>query len=345
MHAGITAILINYNTRDMLAGCLKSLSAQTHKNIKVIFIDNDSQDGSCDFIQEHFPQVTAVCNSVNLGYAKAANQGIKMSETPYVMILNADIRFEPDYIEKCLKKMEEDKKIAAIAGKIYRYDFKNEEKTKTIDTAGLFCFRNRRIIDNGQGLEDKGQFDQEQEVFGISGCCPIYRREALDNVRVFGEYLDGDFFMYKEDVDLSWRFLLFGWKNYYLPSAVTYHGRGTGVLKRFSHWEVAKNRSQLSHFTKYYSFKNQRLMQVKNELWGNYLKNIIPIFIKDLLIAGYVLFREPYLVKAWFHALRQLPNALRKRAYIMKNKKVTWKEMDRWLNHKNSPYHEATPHA
>lgn len=333
---GVTAIVINYNSKDLLDGCLKQLQKQTYESLKIFVIDNDSQDGSCKYLQETHPNVTTVCNSTNLGYAKAANQGIKMSDTDYVMILNPDVRLEPDYIKKCLAKMEEDKKIAAITGKIYKYDFETNKKTKLIDTVGLHCFSNRRVIDRGQGVEDKGQFNKEQEVFGVSGACPIYRRTALDEVRIMGDYFDGDFFMYKEDVDLSWRLRLYGWKCYYLPAAIAYHGRGTGVLKRYTHWEVYKNRSKLSRFQKYYSFRNQRLMQIKNEMWPNYLKNFFPIAAKDILITGYVLFREPYLLKAWYHMWHQVPTALRKRQAIMKGRKVDWKQMDPWLNPKKS---------
>jgi len=336
----ISIIIINYNTKQLLGSCIDSLLAQTYKDKEIILIDNQSHDGSCDHVQKNYPQVMAVCNKDNLGYSGGANQGIKLSKGDYVMLMNPDIKFEPDYIEKCIKKMEEDKRIAAIGGKIYKYDFENDEKTKFIDTVGLFCFKNRRVIDDGQGLEDKGQFGEEKEVFGVSGACPIYRKAALDDVRINGEYLDDDFFMYKEDVDVSWRFHLFGWKCYYLPLAVAYHGRGTGVLKRFTNWEVFKNRSKLNKFQKYYSYKNQRLMQLKNETCGTFFHDFTHILGKELLILAYMIFREPFLWKSWFKMLSQIPSILKKRRYIMKNKRVSSKEMVRWLSGKQSQYLE-----
>ncbi|MFO0780994.1 MAG: glycosyltransferase family 2 protein [Candidatus Gracilibacteria bacterium] len=340
----VSIVIINYNTRHLLDGCIRSLNEQTYRELEIIFIDNLSTDGSCDHVKKHHPNVIPVCNDTNLGYSEGANQGIKMAKGDFIMLLNPDILFEKDYIEKCITKMEEDQKIAAIAGKLYKYDFQNHQKTKFIDTAGLFCYRNRRVIDNGQGLEDEGQFDTPKEVFGISGACPIYRKKALEDVKIPGrkgeeaEYLDKDFFMYKEDVDISWRFLLFGWKSYYLPSAVANHGRGTGVLKRFTHWEVYKNRSKLNKFQKYYSFKNQRLMQLKNELFMNFLQDFFPILLKEILIFFYVLFREPYLIKAWLVMWTQVPSILRKRRYIMKHRKAGWRQMHRWLSGKKSEY-------
>lgn len=334
----LSVVIINYNTKHLLKSCIDSLHSQTYKHLEIIFIDNQSHDGSCAYVQDNHKQVLAVCNNKNLGYSDGANQGIKLSKGDYVMLLNPDIIFENDYIEKCVHKMEEDREIAAIAGKLYKYDFANHKKTPFIDTAGLFCFRNRRVIDDGQGLEDKGQFNNPKEVFGISGACPIYRKKALDDVKIGDEYLDSDFFMYKEDVDISWRFRLFGWKCYYLPTATANHGRGTGVLKRFSHLEVFRNRSKLNRFQKYYSFKNQRLMQLKNEFVRGFLRDFFPIMFKEILVAGYVLFREPYLIKAWFHMLGQIPSILKKRRYIMKHRRISWKEMEPWLSGKQSEY-------
>lgn len=355
----VTIIIINYNTKHLLKGCIESLFNQTCTNKEMILIDNNSGDGSCEFVQQHFPDVMAVCNKENIGYAPAGNQGITMAKGKYVMLMNPDIFFEKDYLEKCIAVMEgtseiaknvqtEHQKIAAICGKIKKYDFERHQKTNFIDTVGLFCYRNRRVIDDGQGLEDKGQFDTPKEVFGISGACPLYRKEALEDVKIGGrhntpnEYLDNDFFMYKEDVDLSWRFLLFGWKNFYLPSAVAYHGRGTGVLKRFTHLEVLKNRRKLTPFQKYYSYKNQRLMQVKNELWMNFLHDFFHILWKEFLIFGYILFREPYLLKSWFKLLAQIPKAFKKRRIIMKRRRVDSKYMKRWLSQKQSAYYHKS---
>ena len=144
--------------------------------------------------------------------------------------------------------------------------------------------------------------------------------------------------MYKEDVDISWRFLLFGWKSWYLPTAVANHGRGTGVLKRFTHWEVFKNRRKLNRFQKSYSYKNRRLMQLKNEMWQNFLLNFFPIIFKEVLILFYMTFWEPYLWIFWFKMLRQIPSILKKRRYIMQHKRVNWRYMQPWLSGKQSEY-------
>ena len=154
------------------------------------------------------------------------------------------------------------------------------------------------MIDDGQGLPDDGRFDEAaasggHQVFGISGACPIYRRTALDDARINGEILDDNFFMYKEDVDLSWRLTLLGWKCWYYPEAVAYHGRGTGVKQRFTVGQMVKERDGLSPFQKTYSYRNHRLMQVKNELWGNFWHDCPWIAAREIGSLIYVTFREP----------------------------------------------------
>lgn len=334
----VSIVIINFNTKKYLESCIPSLLQQTWENSEIIFLDNDSSDGSFELVSEKYPQITSIKNSTNLGYASAGNQGIKLAKGKYVMIINPDIIFERDYVEKCVQKMEAEAQAGVVGGKIYKYNFENNHKTPFIDTVGIFCYRNRRFIDDGQGLKDKGQFDQEKEVFGVSGACPLYRKKALEEIKYKDEYLDENFFMYKEDIDISWRLRLAGWKCFYLPSAIANHGRGTGVLKRFTHMEVAKNRSRLSKNQKYYSYRNQRLTQLKNELPMNFFKDFFPIIWKEILVKGYVIFREPYLIKAWFDLIGKVPSTLKKRADIMKKRKVGSKEMSQWLSGKQSQY-------
>ncbi len=343
MDSKLSIILVGYNSKALLKHCLKGVDSQTEKNIETIFIDNNSQDGSASYVKKNFKWVKVVENKENLGYAGATNQGIKMSQAKYVMVLNPDLILTPNYSKTIIHKLEKNKKIGAITGKVLKYDFEKEKPTTQIDTAGLYCYRNRRVIDRGQGLEDKGQYDQEEEVFGVSGAVPIYRREALEDVKLPNysghstldeayEYFDEEFFMYKEDIDLSWRLRLRGWKCVYYPKVICYHGRGTGVLKRFTHWEVYKGRKHLNKFQKYYAYKNQRLMQVKNEMFGNLWRDFFPILFKEILILGYIVIREPYLLKALGHFFIQLPPALKKRRLIMRRKKVSAKQMSKWLN-------------
>jgi len=332
----ISIIIIHYNTPQYLKTCLDSIFKQTYKNIEVIFIDNDSpSDDGLKYVEAHYSDrdnLIIVPNEDNLGYAKAANQGIDMAikrkdPADYVVITNPDIIYSPSYFEKIVHRMEKDRHIASATGKVLKYDFENKRATDIIDTVGLIAYKSRRIADDGQGLKDNSAFDKEKEVFGVSGACPIYRREALEDAKIFGEYLDNDFFMYKEDVDLSWRLLLFGWKSLYFPKAIAFHGRGTGIHKRFTTREIFKHRGKLSKFQKHYSFRNQYLMQWKNEMPGTFLRHFIPIMFRLIAMPFYITITEPYLWKAYLEHLKLLSGTLKKRKEIMKRTKISAREM------------------
>jgi len=362
----ISVIIINFNGQRFLRNLFESIFAQTTAPNGIIFIDNASHDDSVEWVEKHYgdvgkrygeagkshrkardhsreaqkyheKNVIIIKNKENLGFAKAANMGIQASkDADFISLLNPDVILAPTFLANGLKPFTQDTKIAATTGKILLYDFEKNLPTKKIDTVGIFCFRNRRFIDQGQGQNDEGQFQKSQEVFGVSGACPIYRKSALEDAKVFGEYFDAQFFMYKEDVDLSWRLRLFGWKCWYESTAVAYHGRGTKILQKFSHTEVLKNRSKLSYEQKYYAYKNQRLMQTKNESLQGFFTDFFPIITKEILIFAFLLFREPRLFKALAHFFYQIPLAFKKRRYILKKSRVKWPELQRWFT-KNSP--------
>ena len=101
-------------------------------------------------------------------------------------------------------------------------------------------------------------------------------------------------------MDVSWRLLLRGWKCFYEPDDVAYHGRGTGVLGRSSALDVAKNRKSLSKFQKMLSYRNERLMRVKNDLCVNVAHDFLHILWKEILMAGWILLRQQYFLKTFF---------------------------------------------
>lgn len=327
----ISCVVLNYNGEKLLKTCLDSVIGLRHKDKEIIFLDNASTDKSVEYVLKHYPSIRVIANKNNSGYAGGANQAIEVSKGEFVMIMNPDIVFEPDYLDVLVKRLKRDEKIGAIIGKLRKYDFAKEEKTSLIDSAGLLMYRSRRCVDRGQGEENRGQYDEAEEVFGVTGACPIYRREALEDARVRGEIFDNDFFMYKEDVDLSWRLRLFGWKCFYEPAALAYHGRGTGALNRSSVLDVAKNRGSLSVFQKVHSYRNERLMRVKNEMFGNVLRDAVPILWKEFLMFGWMIVKERFLFGAMWAFLKKLPGALWKRRAIMKKRTVTAREMGRWF--------------
>jgi len=139
----ISIIIIHYNTPHFLKTCLDGIFGQTYENIEVIFIDNNSpeKDG-LEFVRNTYlnnpelrnnKQLTIIDNSENLGYAKAANQGIRFAlnlgaDPEFLVITNPDIIYTPEYFEKIVERIEKDSSIASITGKVYKYDFANKNR-------------------------------------------------------------------------------------------------------------------------------------------------------------------------------------------------------------------------
>lgn len=339
----VAIIIIHYNTPHYLKTCLDSVFAQTYKNIDVYFIDNNSPEkAGLYFVKKAYPKAKVIANKENLGYAKAANQGIKLAlenKADYIVITNPDIIYTEKYFEKVVYRAEKDPKIAGITGKVYKYDFKEKQETKMIDTVGLYVDKSFRVVDGGQGTMDEGQFNEEREVFGISGACPLYKSSALKaaalvNVENKEEYFDEDFFMYKEDVDLSWRLQLLGYKFLYYPRTVAFHGRGTGVIKRETIKEIFKNRKNLSKFQRYYSYRNQHLMTLKNLLIGNYFRNVFSIVWSEIGITFYALIFERFLLKGFIEYLKLMPKMFNKRRQIMAKRKIKSSKINYWTRQK-----------
>ncbi len=104
MSPTLSIIIIGYNSKRFLGPCLKGVASQTFKDIQTIFIDNDSKDGSVDFVKKNFKRVKVIANIENMGYVGAGNQGMGLSNSKYVMILNPDLILPPDYLEKIIAK-------------------------------------------------------------------------------------------------------------------------------------------------------------------------------------------------------------------------------------------------
>ncbi len=320
--------ILTYNGQDLIEPCLNSALKQTYKNFEVLVIDNASDDETLKRAK-NFP-VKTIENKKNLGFATGHNIGIKQSRGGYVLCLNQDIVLDKDFIKHTVEIMEKDDKIGSVQCKLLKIRDINRPKSKTIDHTGLVILKNRRVIARGQGERDKKQYKAE-EIFGVDGAAPLYRRKALEDIKINNEYFDEDFFMYKEDIDLAWRLRLYGWKAIYEPKAVAYHLRTAGERAIRNYISVALERRKLSKFAKFYSFKNDRLMRIKNELPDLFLRDILYIIIKEIGAWLYVLCFEHYTWKAIKSLIKQIPKARKKREIIMAKKRVGAKAMGKWF--------------
>ena len=338
----VSVNILTYNGENLIEQCLKSVLEQSYTELEILVIDNASTDRTVEEIRNpkhEIRNIRIIENKKNLGFAAGHNLGIRESRGEYVLCLNQDVVLDKDFVKYTVEAMEKDKKIGSVQGKL----LKNQ---KIIDVTGLLMFKNRRVIARGQGEEDKNQY-AAGEIFGVDGAAPLYRRTALENIKLpirikFAynshqnshayEYFDEDFFCYKEDVDLAWRLRLYGWKSVYEPRAIAYHLRGAGERAVKNYISVALARRKISQFAKFYSFKNDRLMRIKNELPSLFFRHFFSILIKEISAWVYVLFLEHYTWKSIKALIKEAPNAWRKRKLIMSKKRVSGAEMRKWFN-------------
>ncbi|MCK9586139.1 glycosyltransferase family 2 protein [Methanothrix soehngenii] len=215
----ISVIVLNYNGRGFLDGCLTSLASQTYSDFEVIVVDNGSRDGSPDYIEENYPWVRLAKNDENLGFAGGTNVGIRAAKGEFIITLNNDSRADSRFIEELIKPMA-DPEVGVCAAKMLFPDGR-------INSAGICISRSGAAWDRGMFEPDRGQYEFVEEVFGACAGAALYRREMLDEIGLFDE----DFFLYLEDVDLAFRARLAGWKCLYVPGArvIHHHGGTAGV--------------------------------------------------------------------------------------------------------------------
>ena len=320
MNKLVSIIVLTYNSEKYIQDCLESIFVQTYKNLEILVIDSASTDGTRrvlgGFEGQQEGSLKIILNSENLGYAKGNNLGIKQSNGEYVVIINPDVVLNENFIQEIINAFEKNIKIGSVQAKILQLN--NGVKTKIIDTVGFKFFKSGEINDLGQGEEDNGQYDNLQEIFGVNGVVPAYRRITLDNIRLKEEYFDEDFFMYVEDFDLVWRMKSYGWLAILEPKAIAWHDRTSSKSIGGGWKEFRKTRKSQSLWLKKISWRNTWLAFIKNLPLKSFFN---PQFLKrQIKFTIYLLFFEPKVLLAKFQILKLLPKMLRKRKVIMKNK-------------------------
>jgi len=224
----VSAIVVNWNRRDLLRNCLESLRRQRGIRLEIIVVDNGSTDGSLEMMEREFPAtaelpVKRIANATNLGFCAANNQGIAVAEGEWIALLNNDAEAEPDWLAKLVGAVKEREDVGMAACKILVY-----EDPSRIDKAGHLMYLDGQNRGRGSGRKDVGQYDAEEEVLFPDGCAAMYRRGMLEEIGGFDE----DFFAYGDDAELGLRARIAGWKCLYVPAAVVRHHRAStlGVL-------------------------------------------------------------------------------------------------------------------
>ena len=328
MHVSINILV--WNDLRYLQDLFASLAAQTYKNVTVRVLDNGSTDGSTAYIMQHHPHALAVRNVKNLGFAGGHNQLVRLAlerrkegEENAILIMNPDMILHPECIEQLVKALQEHPDIDAVQPKLYRAYAEHGEtdveavKSDILDTTGLVVHKGWRMADRGAGELDKGQYDDQAEIFAPTGTMLLVREDAARDVLIDGEFFDNDFFTYREDCDFAWRFRRAGHRSLFVPAAKAHHYRGMYGEEKRTLWKRLRDRRKQRPFFAALSTRNQLFTLLKNLTFADAVLALPWIVFGEggRVLYGFIF--EPETRKALLGAPRLVPSMLRKRRQVM----------------------------
>jgi GT2 family glycosyltransferase len=328
----LSIVIVNYNVRYFLELCLLSVQ-KASKNIEseIIVVDNVSSDGSCEMLVQNYPDVQLIQNTKNVGFSKANNQGVAKAKGEYVLILNPDTVVSETTFEKMLHFADQKINVGAIGAQL-------------VDGAGVFLPESKRGIPTLKatffkltGLNaKKGTYynhgldkDDNGQVEILVGAFMMLKKSVYQEIGGFDE----DYFMYGEDIDLSFRLLKKGYQNYYFGATKTIHFKGESTRKDvryLKHFHGAMEIFYKKHFK--INIASKLLMKVGSKLWF-FIKYIqlteTPILLEERKRVLYVGERKIALEKQMKRTLKfaQFTSFNQIKTYVEKNDfKEVWFE-------------------
>ncbi|HPQ08673.1 MAG TPA: glycosyltransferase [Bacteroidia bacterium] len=300
----ISVIIVNYNVKYFLEQCIRSvLKAKSHLNIEIIVVDNHSVDGSVQLIKEKFPEITLIENKENVGFSKANNQGIRIAKGKYILLLNPDTVLQEDTLVKCYEFMEQHSDAGALGVKMFdgKGNFLPESKrglptpmvafykifglSKLFPKSKIFGKYHLTYLDN----------NTTHSVDVLSGAFMFIRADVLKKIGG----LDEDYFMYGEDIDLSYRITQAGYKNYYFAGTSIIHYKGESTKKSTVNYVKIFYKAMVIFADKHFSHSYARAFHLIIffaiyfrafiSIVYRFLKAIFLPFIDNLAIAGMII--------------------------------------------------------
>lgn len=232
----LSIVIVNYNVEHFLEQCLFSVrKAVADIEAEVFVVDNNSVDGSLKMLADKFPEVKVIANKDNVGFSRANNQAIRISTGEYVLLLNPDTVVEDDTFTKTIEFMDSHPDAGGLGVKMVdgkgRFLPESKRGLPTPTTAFYKMFGLTKLFPHSKRFARYylGHLDNDEinEVEILAGAFMLMRRETLDKCGL----LDETFFMYGEDIDLSYRITLAGYKNYYYPKTRIIHYKGESTKK------------------------------------------------------------------------------------------------------------------
>lgn len=311
----LSIVIVNYNVAYFLEHCLYSVrNALKGIEAEIFVVDNNSVDNSIAMLKEKFPEVILIANKDNVGFSRANNQAIRISEGEYVLILNPDTVVEEDTFAKCISFMDSHKDCGALGVKMIDGSgkFLKESKrgfpspwTSFCKMSGLTSLfpHSKKYANYYMGHLSE---DEVNEVDILAGAYMMMRKECLDKVGL----LDEDYFMYGEDIDLSYRITKGGYKNYYFPKARIIHYKGESTKKASMNYVYTFYNAMVIFAQKHLTKKQTKLFStlIKLAIWlragfafcSRIFKNsLLPLLDFVLVYLAYYLLVSWWSVNIW----------------------------------------------
>lgn len=307
-------VVLSWNGLEHLEVCLSSLSAQTFRDREIVLADNGSTDGTKAWVEARFPEVRVARLEQNRGVPGGVNFGLAQARGRFIALLNNDIEADPRWLAESIRALEEHPEAGFTATRIRLFSMRDR-----LDTTGDLYFREGFPAKRGWLHHDGPDFDEPGWVFGSCAAATVYRRELFDAVG----YFDEDFQANMEDLDLSFRAQLQGFKCRYVPTAILYHKMGATVGTGF-----AKSGSQLR------MHRNLWFLRIKNlpsALWLRYLPLMI-IGEAAVMIRAAMTGRFGVMMRARVEVLRRLRSILAKRRDIQSRRTISARDLDAIIN-------------
>lgn len=274
-----TIIIPNYNGLGFLKTCVESLGRQTCRSFRLLVVDNGSEDKSVQWLKEQ--GIETICLDENTGFSGAVNRGIRAADTPYVLLLNNDVRADEHFVEELVKAIGRSKRIFSVSSRMIQM-YQPDQMDDAGDMYTVLGWAFQRGV--GQKTE---RYARPCRVFSACAGAAIYRREIFDRIGLFDE----KHFAYLEDMDVGYRARISGYDNIYCPSAMVWHvGSGTSG-------------SRYNDFKVKLAARNNVYLNYKNMPWPQLLVNALPIALG--IFIKYLFFKKIGFAAAYAEGLKE----------------------------------------
>lgn len=312
MSMKLSVVIVNYNVKYFLEQCLYSVvKAVEGIDAEIFVVDNDSVDGSMEMVAEKFPQVINIINKDNVGFSKANNQAIKKAKGEYVLLLNPDTVVEDDTFKKVCNFMDKHSDAGGLGVKMLdgKGNFLPESK-RGLPTPKVAFYK---IVGLSRLFPKSSTFnryhlgyldnDEIHKVDVLSGAFMLLRKSVLDKIGL----LDETFFMYGEDIDLSYRIVKGGYQNYYYPKTRIIHYKGESTKKSSINYVFIFYNAMVIFAKKHFSKKNAATfsfliniaiyLRAFLAVVNRFFAKATPVILDIILLAGGILGIKNY----WEH--------------------------------------------